>query len=146
VKEIQGSIENYRMIITEKQMVDEGLADVPMVVNYVTKERQQEAQVQTTDGSVEPVVPSTQRPLCPGVPSKYIKFLTAFGCTTVVDTRQTSRVLLSTQHSPELRQHDLPQDLSLPVPTGQAESLRPHQQLRLAMDLTSGSATVTRSS
>jgi hypothetical protein len=33
------------MIITEKQMVDEGLADVPMVVNYVTKERQQ-AQVQ----------------------------------------------------------------------------------------------------
>jgi hypothetical protein len=37
------------MIITEKQMVDEG-ADVPMVVNYVTKETAELKCRATTDG------------------------------------------------------------------------------------------------
>jgi hypothetical protein len=42
---IKAPLRRATMIITEKQMVDEGLADVPMVVNYVTK--RQQAQVQS---------------------------------------------------------------------------------------------------
>jgi hypothetical protein len=83
MKEIQGSIEKgYRMIITEKQMVDEGLADVSMVVNYVTKETAGSSAERPLMAVWSQWSPSTPTTSLPRGAFKYIKFLTAFGCTT----------------------------------------------------------------